>query len=133
MSLVWRKVTCDGEVPAPRSGHSAVVHKHYLYVYGGLGKWRYGDFYRCDLRNDPVVWEKVDVKGDMPPERCKASLAVHGDVIFLFGGWGKGHRNSEQSKMDDLWAMHVGEWKWKKIESTRSPPPRSNHSCAVVG
>eukprot|EP00759_Apiculatamorpha_spiralis_P057122 PhF_6_TR8455/c0_g1_i2/m.13198 len=33
----WRKKKCDGNIPLPRSGHSAVVLKNQMYIFGGFG------------------------------------------------------------------------------------------------
>lgn len=42
---VWRAIKSKGTPPSPRSGHSVVVHKDRLYVFGG----RDGNTFKSDI------------------------------------------------------------------------------------
>jgi hypothetical protein len=34
-TLMWKKITCGGEVFSPRRAHTAVVYKDMIYCFGG--------------------------------------------------------------------------------------------------
>ena len=126
-----------GEVPSPRSGHSAAIDEKsgIAYLYGGLGQKRYGDLYQCDITNGKAEWKNINIVGESEPEpRSKSSFVLYNDTLILFGGWGTGHRNSEASKKNDMWEIRIGEWKWRQIKPKTNPPPaRSSHNCTVTG
>ena len=72
---VWRRLQCPGTTYTPRTGHTCVVWRHYVYVFGGTDKRRrQQDMYRFDLRAQ--VWEAVPARGDVPKRRSGATAAV---------------------------------------------------------
>ena len=61
----WRRISAPGTTYTPRTGHTCVVWKNYIYVFGGTDKRRrQQDMFRFDLRAQ--VWEPVPARGDVP-------------------------------------------------------------------
>ena len=63
-----------------------------MFVYGGEFSnpnatqfHHYRDLWHLDLEDNE--WEKVDAKGRGPTARSGHRMQVHGDRIFLFGGF----------------------------------------------
>ena len=58
--LVWHKITCSGEIPGPRYGHSAHILGSRMFLFGGKGPNSivYKDVYFLDL----IEWVWVPVK-----------------------------------------------------------------------
>jgi N-acetylneuraminic acid mutarotase len=75
--------------PLPRSDHSAVVYKDYMFVYGGESSV-YGrdtitnSFYKFDCVK--VQWKRVLYKSWTPPPVVYHSAVVYGDYMYVYGG-----------------------------------------------
>ncbi len=67
--LVWHQVSCSGDLPGPRYGHSAHVLGSRMFVFGGKGPGEtvYKDVYFLDLVE--WVWVPVNVISEMPLPR----------------------------------------------------------------
>jgi N-acetylneuraminic acid mutarotase len=68
-NLVWHQVSCSGELPGPRYGHTAHVLGSRMFVFGGKGPGDtvYKDVYFLDLIE--WVWVPVNVISEMPQPR----------------------------------------------------------------
>jgi len=50
----WSKVDTTGEIPQPRSGHTAVVYKQSMYLFGGRdGRTHFADLYSLNFGTLP--------------------------------------------------------------------------------
>ena len=67
--LVWHKISCSGEIPSPRYGHSAHILGSRMFVFGGKGPGDivYKDVYFLDLLE--WVWVPVNTISLTPPAR----------------------------------------------------------------
>lgn len=67
--LMWHKVTCSGEHPGPRYGHSAHILGSRMFIFGGKGPRDivYKDVYFLDLIE--WVWVPVNTISNCPPPR----------------------------------------------------------------
>src|SRR5205085_1093197 len=95
----WKLVKTTGELPPPRSAHSAVVHiaadgTPFLIIYGGRNKDKslyFRDMYRCNL-NTKVWSQLVGATGDTPPATYDHACAYYRNSFFVWGGYGsEGH------------------------------------------
>ncbi|EIE25653.1 galactose oxidase [Coccomyxa subellipsoidea C-169] len=121
--------------PAPRSAHQAVVHKRYLYIFGGeltsanQEKFKhYRDLWRLNV--DTYAWEQLPARGG-PNARSGHRMAVHKDRIVLFGGF---HDNGNQTQYyNDLWVYDTEEMSWRSVGKAGSngPSPRGGSQLAV--
>jgi N-acetylneuraminic acid mutarotase len=86
----WRAVTAQGNPPLKRTSHSAVIHGNKMYVFGGFSGEEYlNDMHEFDL--DTETWSELTpfCKGDVPSPRSRFCAAVHGDCMYILGGWNK--------------------------------------------
>ena len=49
-------------------------------------------------------------------------MSVFDPYLYIFGG------NSDLGPLNDLWVYQVPYYKWIKLSSTNSPPPRCRHA-----
>lgn len=93
-SETWQVIQLDG--PASRSNHSASLHKHKMFVFGGLDEDHstLNDFWKLNL--ETWQWESILLKGDSPTARSGHSCQVVNDYLILFGGIKEiGHETNE--------------------------------------
>src|SRR5690606_36575501 len=81
----WQQL--DASCVSVRSGHSAVVYKDYMFVFGG-----YGRKYRDDLLCYDFItkkWRQIKVNGYCIPSPRRYHRAVLIDhVMYIFAGYG---------------------------------------------
>ena len=124
---MFRRMDTQYGGPSPRSGHMAETGEDgTIYFFGGQGKRRHSTLH-CFTPADGV-WVEVDTEGAVPPPLCKGSLTYLEGSLYLFGGWGEGRK-----KLNTMWRITPGVWVWEEVRTAGRPPPRSSHSCAVVG
>lgn len=127
--------------PPPRSGHAAVMHRGFMYVFGGefsnksLTQYRhYRDLWRLDLED--FSWEKIDARGG-PSARSGHRMCVVKGKLLVFGGYfdsGFG----ENKYYNDLHYIDLtaDEFAWTKVETQSFdlvPSPRSGFQWTVFG
>jgi len=86
----WSKVSAKGTVPPQRTSHTAVVWKDKMYTFGGFSGEHYlNDLYEFDLETE--TWKDVTTQstGERPEPRSRFCAAVHGDTMYILGGWNK--------------------------------------------
>ena len=71
---------------------------------------------------DELKWTLLDIKGSCPDPRGGCQLALHGDVLFVFGGhsmvW---ERGGEADKVfDDVWALDLDSLHVRFLLKTRA-------------
>lgn len=75
-----------------------VLYEQSVYIYGGYdGKQRFGDLYKCNLRNKKYKWKELRGDGVIPLNRFGHSALIYENSMYIFGGW-NGH-----DTMDDLY------------------------------
>jgi hypothetical protein len=130
-TLVWTKLDVCGDVPDPRTSHSAAVDhtKGKMYILCGsgsaFGHTNLGDIYCLDLRLR--MWSKMNLTGDEITPRYGQSTVLFHDKLYLFGGT-FGREFSQEMFMIDL-----TKGRCTKVNcSGNFPSPRYKHSACVV-
>eukprot|EP00667_Euglena_gracilis_P003790 EG_transcript_3801 len=112
--------------PKGRSGHRMAVWKDVACMFGGFqdatgdAPKYLNDFYLLEgLGGTAPKWRKVGpVPGEArPAPRSGTCLAVHEEVLFLFGGYSAGH-----GPWNDLWAHYLSSGFWRSLQTTGVPP-----------
>ena len=114
-SASWSVATTKGDLPSPRSGHSAVLDMFNMYVFGGFagGNHNLNDLWVADLRNETTVsWSMVKVIGDAPYSRITHSLNKFGAFLVVLGG-----ANGRQLTVADIELFHLRKREWAKVGS----------------
>lgn len=119
-SMCWREVAVlDGRPPSPRHSHSAVVHGHSLYIYGG-----YDGSYKSDLHEfdfNTSRWSLVPTTGRRPRARYRATTVVHKNYIILYGG----HDGTRH--LSDTHIFDIENRVWSPLVTEGSIIPRDSH------
>ncbi|KAG1673667.1 hypothetical protein FOA52_010535 [Chlamydomonas sp. UWO 241] len=121
----------SGVAPPPRGGHTAVLIRRRLYVFGGEDPHRraLGDLWCLDL--DDMAWVKPATTGRAPPPRsAHAAASYDGRYMLLFGG------GSVATCFSDLHVLdtHAQPMQWSQpFVGGAKVSPRAGHSSVVVG
>ncbi|HLP92253.1 MAG TPA: kelch repeat-containing protein [Nostocaceae cyanobacterium] len=87
----WTQPQTSGEIPSPRSFHTAVLYNHQMLVWGGsqeVGQGTYNcrdnDLYILNLHT--WEWSKITPTGTPPTPRCQHSAILYQDKLIIDGG-----------------------------------------------
>jgi N-acetylneuraminic acid mutarotase len=86
----WREVATSGERPSHRTSHASVVWNNKMYVFAGFSGENYlNDLHEFDFATE--TWRDVthETKGTRPSPRSRFCAVVHGNTMYLLGGWNK--------------------------------------------
>ena len=131
----WRQVECNGEAPAPRSGHQCVAALENIYVIGGWNSLeQFDDLHILDTVNN--AWTKPECSGDMgfgPPRWNFAAVSVFAVPfwkIFVFGG-NSGNLaesgNPQGDYVNDMCVLETGSNSWNRPKVLGNTPcPRGD-------
>lgn len=127
VTMEWRVIQCKGIPPRERTSHSAVIFQDSMYVFGGFSGEEYlNDLHQFDFKTE--TWKEIskECKGSVPAPRSRFCAAVHGECMFLLGGWNKvGYFN-------DFHCFNFRTKTWTSISSGNFKIPSiSQYSLAV--
>eukprot|EP01120_Amphizonella_sp_Union-15-10_P009129 TRINITY_DN339_c0_g1_i1.p1 TRINITY_DN339_c0_g1~~TRINITY_DN339_c0_g1_i1.p1 ORF type:complete len:337 (+),score=40.51 TRINITY_DN339_c0_g1_i1:139-1149(+) len=124
----WKKVTSEPEAVG-RSSHSLSCFQNKLYLFGGENQPRKpldSQIHVFDLSTSK--WSKPNQKGQVPPLRVAHTAQLLRNKLYLFGG-----RTEEPIELNDLYSYDVENSTWSRVETQRSPEPRSYHASTSLG
>jgi len=114
-----------GDGPSPRDAHAAVVHKEWMYVFGGYDSKRYlADFHRFHL--EECAWSVVRCIGSAPTPRGGHTAVVHRDRMLVFGGCDGWNYFNDCFTFDFI----AAEWAPVRVTGT-APGPRSAPASVI--
>lgn len=112
----------------PRCGHTAIMYKRDLYIFGGITeKNQYPNYmYRHEKRS--LQWEEVRGVGVVPTGRANHSAIMHKNKMIIYGG----HRYLEV--FDDVYSFDLDVRRWDKIgyEKCNGPGPVFLHAAVYI-
>ncbi len=120
-----------GSPPAARSGHRAVVWRHYMVIFGGFQeelradtRW-FNDVHIFDFQTNIWCELKYNKLARLPPARSACNMTVCADALFIYGGYSKlknanapGANKSEGITHIDCWMLPLKQL----IKSNKSGP-----------
>eukprot|EP00192_Tetraselmis_astigmatica_P005231 CAMPEP_0117671142 /NCGR_PEP_ID=MMETSP0804-20121206/13165_1 /TAXON_ID=1074897 /ORGANISM="Tetraselmis astigmatica, Strain CCMP880" /LENGTH=530 /DNA_ID=CAMNT_0005479561 /DNA_START=26 /DNA_END=1618 /DNA_ORIENTATION=+ len=127
--------------PSARSGHRVVMHKGRLILFGGyydVGAEMkyYNDLWVLDIDN--LQWNPAgDPFGPTPSPRSGCQMVVHGDLMYMHGGYSKVKDEDEPdmehgSAHDDTWVLDLTNFKWAKVKKAGfTPSARAGFSMVL--
>jgi N-acetylneuraminic acid mutarotase len=124
-SQAWSVVVQQGDIPPPRSAHSAVVCGRKMFVVGGrqIERGCCADIYEYSF--DTHTWRRLpDAHAGL--ERARHSAVLHNGVIAVFGGW-NGRR-----KLNDLYLHSLDGGKEEDAETSIEAAPSRRECHAAV-
>ncbi|KAH3766241.1 hypothetical protein Pelo_1915 [Pelomyxa schiedti] len=116
----WSSVECNGQLPPPRSKHSAVLLDGIMYIFGGKAgdKSALNDVYALNLNGPPYTWsllhpgdrhQQTDTfmdddgvekpESQVPLARYKHSMFICQGSMFIFGGASPAHLSCKDASL----------------------------------
>lgn len=126
-----------GQTPGKRYGHSLVYYKPFFILFGGnLNNEVANDVWIFNSETTPLVWNKLDITGEVPQPRIYHSAAVcsyggANGMMVVFGG-----RKKNGQHLNDMWGLRKhrsGVWDWMKAPYRGTPHDRIQHSSLFCG
>ncbi|XP_055668156.1 uncharacterized protein LOC114014057 [Falco peregrinus] len=117
----------ESSAPANRKGHSAVVYRSSMYIYGGYFGIRGISREFWAFCFDTRKWSCVSPPshGTGPGPRHGHSAVVYHTGMYLFGGL------MGLSEQKDLWKWDFVSSSWSSIRTSQGPPPVVGHASVV--
>jgi N-acetylneuraminic acid mutarotase len=123
----WKLIVIPKQnfIPMARYFHSAIIHKHFMYIYGGFnGISHFGDVCRYDTIQNK--WKLINFAPNEILNRRSHSASRIQSKMFIFGGY------DGKSFLNDLWCFCLEEECWKEIKIHNPPSIRRFHSeCEI--
>lgn len=122
----WILVPVIGTTPGRRYGHTMVLIKPFLIVFGGnTGTEPVNDVWSLNLEKSPYSWNKLECQSEQPNTRVyhSASICSVGSangMMVIFGG-----RTADQTPLNDTWGLRRhrdGRWDWVRAPYRSDPP-----------
>lgn len=130
LSQKWTEAKCTGTIPKARHGHTSIVHKRFMYVFGGYVSYNTpasNDLYALDL--ETFHWTLVQYAGDIPERRAFHTAVYKDKTMVVYAGYGE----DGVSKLDDLWELNLSNMKGTKKNLPNAPKKRTRHTAAICG
>lgn len=131
-SRCWTRLDVQGAIPAGRENNGAVVHGSKMYLFGGYSGFTWlNDFHSFNF--DTSTWQAVPSghKGSVPSTRFGYVSAVHGDFMYVFGGYDGSAWLNDMFDFD----FERGIWSATQVQgfipSGRSCPSWATHNGSV--
>lgn len=123
----WQLVRTTTGGPPRRTGHSAVVYKDRLYIFGGTdGQYHYNDTWCFDWSTQS--WSELKCVGYIPAPREGHAACMVDDIMYIFGG-----RGVDGNDLGDLASFKISSHRWFMF-AHMGPAPfgRSGHTMVSV-
>ncbi|CAE7455231.1 ODA11, partial [Symbiodinium sp. KB8] len=137
----WQKIKCKGQIPEPRSSHSAAVNEEQMLVFGGWNAQRqFSDIHVLNTNKrtwssvdvsclvlTPVDVDVVDTTMVVPrwSHKTVSVMAIPDWKVFLFGGCAGDLADTQAVQgayQNDLAVLDTGTMRWK-LPATEGVPP----------
>eukprot|EP00667_Euglena_gracilis_P006960 EG_transcript_7026 len=126
----WEQLTWQGDPPAAREGHSAVVYRDEMVVFGGSAEASdEGDCYTFSFRDRQ--WRTLHTSGPgpgthRPDNRFYHSAVVYQDDMYVFGGC------DDETCYADVLVLNFPSLRWRHMRTTGiGPEARYCHSAVL--
>ncbi|KAK3930299.1 Actin-fragmin kinase, partial [Frankliniella fusca] len=139
----WRKAGGQKGAAAPRGrrGHSALVYRGSMLVYGGYRDLRGSSNELWAFHFDTESWhiissgKTVSKSDSIPPARHKHSAVIHDDTMWVYGGM------TDLNERQDLWRIDLHRKRWQCVRAGGrrgagggGPGPLHSHAaCRLPG
>jgi len=130
-SIEWNRLHVEGDLPPPRSQHSAVLRKshHEMIIFAGLHLYNsLSDCFAFDMVKNH--WREIKAEGSVPPPIRKhtAVLSEDENTMVVFGGVG-----DDGKLYSDVYLLDLISNKWTIAVTTGDKPvARIGHTAALI-
>uniref|UniRef100_A0A146LGW2 Leucine-zipper-like transcriptional regulator 1 n=1 Tax=Lygus hesperus TaxID=30085 RepID=A0A146LGW2_LYGHE len=124
----WRKVKGGKGVTVPkgRRGHSALVHRATMVIYGGYRDLKGSCNELWVFHFETESWHLLSNGKVFPPARHKHSMVIHDSSIWVYGGM------TDLQERSDLWRFDTLRRIWHPVKSKVSPGPLHSHATCKL-
>ncbi|XP_066593440.1 uncharacterized protein [Prorops nasuta] len=121
----WRKVRAQRgcAVPRGRRGHTALVHRGQMLIYGGYQDLRGSSPELWAFHFETESWHLLSSSESGPAARHKHSAVLHGDAMYIYGGM------TDLQERSDCWRWDVHTASWCLLKSKPGPGPLHGHAA----
>ena len=121
-SLTWSSLKSNGEIPSPRSHHSADSHGDIMIIFGGKdNNIYYNDAYEFNTLT--LTWTVLKYKETNPSPRFSACLMVNLPLMYIYGGETRSGLSSE------VFIYNLSDTTYRSLNSQTMFKVGSGHSC----
>ena len=126
ISQSTRKTYRGSEHPSKRWGHSVIIYKNQMIIFGGRHSQRsLSNIYSLDFTS--LTWLKIEQIGMSPPARDSHSAITYNNEMIIFGGSGSGN------KLNDIWSFNFIDKRWTKVDTLGDNPcARDGHLSSII-
>lgn len=133
-SAVPKPASVGGCAPCPRFGHTAVVHKDLMIVFGGRDSKCYDDVWTYCFVNKS--WRHVEIpEQERPRARAGHTAVVFNGAMYMFGGVAEEEAGggSHTLWLSDFWMLDLNTWRWSEVRprGVGRPEKRKGHTAVV--
>ncbi|KAG8193291.1 hypothetical protein JTE90_003778 [Oedothorax gibbosus] len=133
-SLNWYNIhySPTGDIPPSLFGHSAVVYKNKVYIWGGISSHHQNlvseKLYCFDVAS--LTWSVIEGTGHVPSPTDGHSACVIDNSMYVFGGF----ESISEVLVNSLYKLDLDTYKWERLWTKGTPPcPRDFHTASVIG
>ncbi|XP_018335554.1 uncharacterized protein LOC108744347 [Agrilus planipennis] len=128
----WKKIQSKNGTATPkgRRGHTALVHKGKMFIYGGYQDLRGSCSELWTFNFETYSWHLLSSSSPKkyntdtcPPGRHKHSAVLHNDSIWIYGGM------TDLQERADFWKWDTTMNSWTCIKTKISPGPLHSHAA----
>ncbi|XP_065189730.1 kelch domain-containing protein 1-like [Sycon ciliatum] len=123
-SCTWREMLYTGYAPDPRYNPAFTNRNNIAYVFGGACNSTLefkNDLHRLNLES--AEWSgALPVTGELPPERCHASLAPSSTSLLVLCG-GLGYDGTNMNFRNDIFIFQTDLLCWYCVNTSHIQPP----------
>jgi N-acetylneuraminic acid mutarotase len=111
---IWIQIKQTGSIPEAIKSYAMVYNEGYLYLFGGVNKLNKcnNKLYQFDLSTN--VWELINVKGNIPLERCHTEMvSLNNNTLLLYGGSNSSlFEDNNNIIYNDIYLFNIKENQW---------------------
>ncbi|XP_073969433.1 uncharacterized protein isoform X2 [Rhodnius prolixus] len=113
-------------LPKGRRGHSALVHRSTMVIYGGYRDLRGSCNELWVFHFETESWHLLSGSPTCPPARHKHSMVIHDGSIWIYGGM------TDLQERSDLWRFDTVRKLWQQVKSKVSPGALHSHAVCKL-
>ncbi|XP_015608801.1 uncharacterized protein LOC107274303 isoform X2 [Cephus cinctus] len=121
----WRKIRAQRgcAVPRGRRGHTALVHRGQMLIYGGYQDLRGSSPELWAFHFETESWHLLSSSECGPAARHKHSAVLHEDAMYIYGGM------TDLQERSDCWRWDVNIASWCLLKNKPGPGPLHGHAA----
>jgi len=120
-----------GKIPATREGATGVVHREYLYMFGGKSRDRFNDLKMFDLERG--VWMDIEQEGRPPKPRFGHSCSFYRNELIVFGGGGQFNQiTKKRDCFNDIKCFSLTQYTWVRPKCLGPIPEKRVYHASTI-